>query len=248
LKEDFPHKKVKKKVCYAILMKTIGLIGGTTWHSTIEYYRIINETVKEKLGKSHSARCILYSINFEETVVQNQGRWDVISKSFIDITKKLENAGADFLIICANTMHKIADDIENNANIPIIHIADVTAEKIIERGLSKVGLLGTSYTMEEDFYKERLKEKFNIETIIPEKNERDLTNKIILNELTQGKIMQSSKQRYLEIIENLIDKKAEGIILGCTEIPLLIKKDDVDIPIFDTTEIHAKAAVEYALK
>ena len=229
-------------------MKTIGLIGGTTWHSTIEYYRIINETVKEKLGKSHSARCILYSINFEETVVQNQGRWDVISKSFIDITKKLENAGADFLIICANTMHKIADDIENNANIPIIHIADVTAEKIIERGLSKVGLLGTSYTMEEDFYKERLKEKFNIETIIPEKNERDLINKIILKELTQGKIMQSSKQRYLEIIENLIDKKAEGIILGCTEIPLLIKKDDVDIPIFDTTEIHAKAAVEYALK
>ncbi len=229
-------------------MKTIGLIGGTTWLSTIEYYRIINETVKEKLGKSHSARCILYSINFEETVVQNQGRWDVISKSFIDITKKLENAGADFLIICANTMHKIADDIENNANIPIIHIADVTAEKIIERGLSKVGLLGTSYTMEEDFYKERLKEKFNIETIIPEKNERDLINKIIIDELTQGKIMQSSKQRYLEIIENLIDKKAEGIILGCTEIPLLIKKDDVDIPIFDTTEIHAKAAVEYALK
>ena len=229
-------------------MKTIGLIGGTTWLSTIEYYRIINETVKEKLGKSHSARCILYSINFEETVLQNQGRWDVISKSFIDITKKLENAGADFLIICANTMHKIADDIENNANIPIIHIADVTAEKIIERGLSKVGLLGTSYTMEEDFYKERLKEKFNIETIIPEKNERDLINKIILNELTQGKIIQSSKQRYLEIIENLIDKKAEGIILGCTEIPLLIKKDDVDIPIFDTTEIHAKAAVEYALK
>ena len=229
-------------------MKTIGLIGGTTWLSTIEYYRIINETVKEKLGKSHSARCILYSINFEETVVQNQGRWDVISKSFIDITKNLENAGADFLIICANTMHKIADDIENNANIPIIHIADVTAEKIIEKGLSKVGLLGTSYTMEEDFYKERLKEKFNIETIIPEKNERDLINKIILNELTQGKIIQSSKQRYLEIIENLIDKKAEGIILGCTEIPLLIKKDDVDIPIFDTTEIHAKAAVEYALK
>jgi len=229
-------------------MKTIGLIGGTTWLSTIEYYRIINETVKEKLGRSHSARCILYSINFEETVLQNQGRWDVISKSFIDITKKLENAGADFLIICANTMHKIADDIENNANIPIIHIADVTAEKIIERGLSKVGLLGTSYTMEEDFYKERLKEKFNIETIIPEKNERDLINKIILNELTQGKIIQSSKQRYLEIIENLIDKKAEGIILGCTEIPLLIKKDDVDIPIFDTTEIHAKAAVEYALK
>ena len=229
-------------------MKTIGLIGGTTWLSTIEYYRIINETVKEKLGRSHSARCILYSINFEETVLQNQGRWDVISKSFIDITKKLENAGADFLIICANTMHKIADDIENNANIPIIHIADVTAEKIIERGLNKVGLLGTSYTMEEDFYKERLKEKFNIETIIPEKNERDLINKIILNELTQGKIIQSSKQRYLEIIENLIDKKAEGIILGCTEIPLLIKKDDVDIPIFDTTEIHAKAAVEYALK
>ncbi|MCK4995959.1 MAG: aspartate/glutamate racemase family protein, partial [Thermoplasmatales archaeon] len=208
-------------------MKTIGLIGGTTWHSTIEYYRIINETVKEKLGKSHSARLLLYSIDFEETVVKNHRNWNFISKSYIDIANKLENAGADCLIICANTMHKIADDIQKNANIPIIHIADATGEKIKEKGLSKVGLLGTSYTMEEDFYKERLKEKFNIETIIPEKNERDLINKIILKELTQGKIMQSSKQRYLEIIENLIDKKAEGIILGCTEIPLLIKKDDV---------------------
>ena len=229
-------------------MKTIALIGGTTWHSTIEYYRIINETIKEKLGKLHSARCILYSIDFEETMVRNKGKWDVISKSIIEIANKLENAGADCLVICANTMHKVADDIEKNSNIPIIHITDITAEKITEKGLSKVGLLGTSYTMEEDFYKERLREKFNIETIIPEKNERDLINKIILNELTHGKIIQSSKQRYLEIIENLIDKKAEGIILGCTEIPLLIKKDDVDIAIFDTTEIHAKAAVEYALK
>ena len=158
-------------------MKTIGLIGGTTWHSTIEYYRIINESVKEKLGKSHSARCILYSIDFEETMVRNKGKWDVISKSYIEIVNKLENAGADCLVLCANTMHIVADDIENNANIPIIHITDVTAEKIIEKGLSKVGLLGTSYTMEEDFYKERLKEKFNIETIIPEKNERDLIKK-----------------------------------------------------------------------
>jgi aspartate racemase len=229
-------------------MKTIGLIGGTTWHSTIEYYKIINETVKEKLGKSHSAHCILYSIDFEDSVKKNKESWDVIAKSYIDITKKLENAGADFLVICANTMHKIADDVEKNANIPIIHIADVTANKIIDIGLSKVGLLGTSYTMEENFYRGRLKEKFNIETILPEKNERDLINKIIIDELANGIINKSSKQKYIEIIDNLIDKKAEGIILGCTEIPLLIKKDDVDTPIFDTTEIHAKAAVEYALK
>lgn len=229
-------------------MKTIGLIGGTTWVSTLEYYRIINETIKEKLGGAHSAHCILYSVDFDEFILQREGKWDEIASSFIDIAKKLEQSGADFLIICANTMHKIADDVQNSVNIPLIHIVDVTAEKIVERGLKKVGLLGTKYTMEDEFYKQRLKEKFNIEIIIPEAKEREIVHNIIFNELTHEIITQSSKQKYIKIINNLVSNKVEGIILGCTEIPLLIKKDDVDIPIFDTTAIHAKAAVEYALK
>lgn len=229
-------------------MKTIGLIGGTTWLSTIEYYRIINETVKEKLGGAHSAHCILYSVDFDEFVVQREGKWDEIACSFIDIAKRLEQSGADFLIICANTMHKIADEIQKSVNIPILHIADVTAEKIVERGLKKVGLLGTKYTMEEEFYKRRLKERFNIETIIPETKEREIIHNIILDELTHEIIKRSSKQKYIKIINNLVYKGAEGIILGCTEIPLLIKENDVNTHIFDTTAIHAKAAVEFALK
>ena len=229
-------------------MKTIGLIGGTTWVSTIEYYRIINETVKEKLGGAHSAHCILYSVDFDEFIAQRIGKWDEIAKSFIDIGKKLENSGADLLVICANTMHKIADQIQNSVNIPIIHIADVTAERIVERGLKKVGLLGTKYTMEEDFYKQRLKNKYGIETIIPEADDRKIVHDVIMNELTYENIKDSSKQKYIEIINSLVSKGAEGIILGCTEIPLLIKQSDVNIPVFDTTTIHAKAAVEYSLR
>jgi aspartate racemase len=229
-------------------MKTIGLIGGTTWVSTIEYYRIINETVKEKLGGAHSAHCILYSVDFDEFIVKNVGKWDEIAKSFIDIGKKLEISGADLLVICANTMHKIADQIQNSVNIPIIHIADVTAERIVEKGLKKVGLLGTKYTMEEDFYKQILKNKYGIETIIPEADDRKIVHDVIMNELTYENIKDSSKQKYIEIINSLVSKGAEGIILGCTEIPLLIKQSDVGIPVFDTTTIHAKAAVEYSLK
>lgn len=229
-------------------MKVIGLIGGTSWVSTVEYYRIINETVKEKLGGAHSSHCILYSIDFDEVILQREGKWDEITLSFIDIAKKLEQSGADFILICANTMHKIADKIQNSIKIPILHIVDVTAEKIIEKGLKKVGLLGTKLTMEEQFYKKRLKEKFNIDTIIPEALDRDIIQNIIFNELTYEIIKQSSKQKYIKIINNLVSKGAEAIILGCTEIPLLIKKNDVNIPIFDTTTIHAKAAVEYALK
>jgi len=228
-------------------MKIIGLIGGTTWVSTQEYYRIINETIKEKLGKSHSAHLILYSIDFEKTVIKNEGKWDIISKNFIDIAIKLEHSGADFIVICANTMHKIADEIQKNINIPILHIVDVTAEKIKSTGLKKVGLLGTKYTMKEEFYKKRLKEKFGIETIIPDSDEIDFVNSVIHEELTNKIINMSSKQRYIEIINKLISKGAEGIILGCTEIPLLINQNDIDVPVFDTTEIHAKAAVEYAL-
>ena len=229
-------------------MKTIGLIGGTTWVSTLDYYRIINETVKEKLGGAHSAHCILYSIDFDEAILKHEGKWDEISKNFIDIAKKLEQSGADFLVICANTMHKIADDIQKSVDIPILHIVDVTAEKIVEKGLKKVGLLGTKYTMEEEFYIQRFKDKFNIELIVPEQKEREIVHNVIMNELANEIIKQSSRQKYIEIINNLVSKGAEGIILGCTEIPLLIKKDDVDIQVFDTTTIHAKAAVEFALK
>lgn len=227
-------------------MKIIGLIGGTSWVSTLEYYRIMNETVKEKLGGSHSAHCILYSVDFDEFILQHE--WDEITLSFIEIAKKLEKSGVDFIVICANTMHKIADEIQNSVSIPILHVVDVTAEKIVEKGLKKVGLLGTKYTMEEDFYKQRLKDKFNIDTIVPETQDREIIQDIIFNELTHEIIKKSSKQKYVKIINNLVSKGAEGIILGCTEIPLLIKKNDVDIPVFDTTAIHAKAAVEYALK
>ena len=229
-------------------MKTIGLIGGTTWVSTQEYYRIINQTVKKKLGKSHSAQCILYSVDFEKSVVQNTEKWDEITKIFADIAKKLEKSGADFIIICANTMHKVVNDMEKKINIPIIHIADVTAEKIVKKRLKIVGLLGTKFTMEEEFYKKRLKEKHKIKTITPGKKDRQIIHKIIMDELTHEVIKKSSKQRYKKIIDKLVSKGAEGIILGCTEIPLLIKQEDVDIPVFDTTEIHAKAAVDYALK
>jgi aspartate racemase len=229
-------------------MKTIGLIGGTTWVSTIEYYRIINETVKEKLGGAHSAHCILYSVDFEEFIIKHEGRWDEITDLFIDIAKKLERSGTDFLVICANTLHKIADEIQDNINIPILHIVDVTAEEIIKKGLSKVGLIGTKYTMEENFYKQRLKEKFNIETIVPDNKDRETIHNVIIDELSYEIIKQSSKDKYIKIINNLISRGAEGIILGCTEIPLLIKEKDINTFIFDTTTIHAKAVVEYALK
>lgn len=228
-------------------MKTIGLIGGTTWISTIEYYRIINITIKNNLEKTHSARCILYSIDFEETIQEQLEDWNAISDSFIEIAQKLERAGCDFIVICANTIHKIADNVQKNISIPLLHIVDATAEKIQKRKISKVGLLGTKYTMREPFYKHRLKEKFNIDTLIPNKDEQKIIHDIILNELTHEIIKPSLKQKYIKIINNLVSKGAEGIILGCTEIPMLINKNDTKIPLFDTTMIHAKAAAEFAL-
>lgn len=229
-------------------MKTIGLIGGTTWLSTLEYYRIINETVNDKLGKKHSAKCILYSIDFEETMVKNWDNWDEITKIFIDIGKTLEKAGAELLIICANTPHKIADKIQENIGIPLISIVDATAEKIKEKNLKKVGLIGTRYTMNEDFFKKKLKDKYGIETIIPDEDNQKIIEDIIENELTFNIIKKTSKQKYIKIIDKLISEGAEGIILGCTEIPLLIGQSDLDITVFDTTSIHAKKAVKYLLK
>jgi aspartate racemase len=229
-------------------MKKIGLIGGTTWISTMEYYRIINENVNKKLGGKHSAKCLLYSIDFEETMVKNWNNWDEITKSFIDISKMLENAGAELIIICANTPHKIANELQKNIGIPLIHIVDATAKKIKEKNLKKVGLIGTKYTMNEDFFKKKLKDRYDIETVIPDEKDQKIIEDILENELGFEIFKDSSKQKYIEIIKKLVSKGAQGVILGCTEIPLLIKQSDLDIPVFDTTSIHAKAAVAYALK
>ena len=230
-------------------MKKIGLIGGMSWESSAEYYRIINEMVKEKLGGLHSAECILYSVDFEEIEkLQHDGKWEDLTKLMKKFAKKLEAAGAEFILICTNTMHKMAEDVQANIGIPLFHITDATAEKIHENGFGKVGLLGTKFTMEEDFYRKRLKLKHNIEVLVPADNERELIHEIIYDELCVGIIRDSSRKKFKEIIRNLSSRGAEGIILGCTEIPLLINEKDVDIPLFDTMTIHAKSAVEFALK
>ena len=230
-------------------MKVIGLIGGISWESSLEYYRIINKAVKERLGGFHSAKCILYSLDFDEVVrLQHEGKWHELARLMTNAAVKLEWAGAELLLICANTMHKVADHVQERVRIPLIHIIDVTAERILERGIKRVGLLGTRFTMEDGFYRKRMGERFNIEVLLPDKDERELVHRIIYEELCQGVIRQSSKESIRKIIERLKLKGAEGIILGCTELPLLIKQGDVDIPVFDTTKIHAIAAVEHALK
>jgi aspartate racemase len=229
-------------------MKTIGLIGGMSWESSLEYYRIINETIKNKLGGVHSARCILFSVDFAEIeILQQQGRWLDAAQVLSGAAKSLENAGADFLIVCTNTMHKVFDNIQESSHIPLLHITDATGQKISESGLHKIGLLGTRFTMEEDFYKDRLTQKYNLEVIIPSAPEREVVNRVIYEELVIGEIRQGSKDRYKAIIENLVQVGAEGVILGCTEIGLLVHNGDCSIPLFDTTRIHAEAAVEYAL-
>lgn len=230
-------------------MKTIGLIGGLSWESSKEYYRIINETVNERLGGLHSAKCILYSLDFAESrEIQQTKGWDEMTKILIDTAQRLEAAGADIVLICTNTMHKFMPEIQREIHVPILHIADATAEKVLEKGLKKVGLLGTKMTMEEDFYKGRIGEKFGINVLVPDKDERDFIETVIIDELCVGKMNASSKKGFKQIIEKLVENGVEGIILGCTEIPLLIKQEDVNVPIFDTAEIHAKAAVEFALK
>ena len=230
-------------------MKTIGLIGGMSWESSLEYYRIINETVKEKLGGFHSAKCLMYSVDFDEVEkLQRQGKWDEATALMIDAAQRVKKGGADFVVICTNTMHKMAEEVQSSINIPLLHIADVTAERIKAQGLKKVGLLGTKFTMEEDFYKGRLIKKHGLEVMIPDDEEREAINNILYNELCMGEIKKISKDKFKKIIDNLVLKGAEGIILGCTEIPLLIDKEDYEIPLFDTTRIHAEEAVEYALQ
>jgi aspartate racemase len=229
-------------------MKTIGLLGGMSWESTLEYYKIINELVSKKLGALHSAKCLLYSFDFEEiTEKQKAGKWGELGEMLGNAAENLEKAGADFVLICTNTMHKVAEDVQAKISIPLISIIDATAEDIQRKGLKKVGLLGTLFTMEDGFYSEQFS-KHGIETVIPEREEREFIHNVIFSELCKGIFKEDSKERFLEIINGLIKKGAEGIVLGCTEIPLLIKQKDVEVPVFDTTEIHSKKAVELALE
>ncbi len=230
-------------------MKTIGLIGGMSWESSLEYYRIINEKVKKELGGLHSAKSVMYSVDFEKIkILQHEGKWDDLTDIMIDAAKRLEKAGADLVVICTNTMHKMANEVENSINLPLLHIADATAESIKKQNLNKIGLLGTKFTMEQEFYKDRLQEKHNIDVVIPNEEDRELVHKIIYDELCLGNIKNSSKKEYVRIIENLVQQGAQGVILGCTEIPLLIKQNDVTVPVFDTTTIHAEFAVLEAIK
>jgi aspartate racemase len=230
-------------------MKTIGLIGGMSWESSIEYYRIINEAVKEKLGGLHSAKSIMVSVDFAEVeILQREEKWSEAARMMVDAAKSLEKGGADFIVICTNTMHKAADEIQANVKIPLVHIADATAQLVKDSGIRTIGLLGTRFTMEEEFYKGRLSQNYGLKVIIPNAGEREIVHRVIYDELVVGEIKQHSKEQYIVIIENMVDQGAEGIILGCTEIGLLIHQQDCRVRLFDTTRIHAEAAVEYALK
>ena len=229
-------------------LKTIGLIGGMSWESTVTYYKIINETVKEKLGGLHSAKCILYSVDFQEIEeCQANGNWEKSGEILGEAAYNLEKAGADFIVICTNTMHKVVNQIKEKISVPILHIAEMTAEKILEKGLKNIALLGTKYTMEQDFYKSKLIEK-GINVIIPDKNDIETINEVIYDELCLGTINFNSKKKFLEIVDKLRSKGAEGIILGCTEIGLLIQNEDTDVPLFDTAIIHAEQAAIYSIK
>ena len=230
-------------------MKTIGLIGGMSWESSSLYYQIINRTTQKKLGGVHSAKCLLYSVDFNEiALLQKEGNWQKLGELMIEAAQNLEKGGADFIVVCTNTMHKLSDQIEKNTSIPLVHIGDATAEKIKEKNFKKVGLLGTSFTMEQDFFKGRLLDKHQIETVIPDEKQRADIHRIIYDELVKGIINSESRNIILEIISDLIDQGAEGIILGCTEIELLITNEFTSAELFNTAEIHAKKAVEFALK
>jgi len=228
-------------------MKTIGMIGGMSWESSIEYYRIINEKVKEELGGLHSAKSLMYSVDFAEIeALQHADKWKEATKAMIEAARHLESGGADFVVICTNTMHKMADEVEAASSIPLLHIADATAEVIKAKGLSKIGLLGTKFTMKEDFYRGRLVEKHGLDILIPDAEDCEIVHRVIYDELVLGEIKSESREACKKIIEKLITAGAQGIILGCTEIGLLVKYEDSRVPLFDTTTIHAVAAVEMA--
>lgn len=229
-------------------MKTIGLIGGMSWESTVEYYRLMNEEINTRLGGLHSAKCLLYSVDFGDIEpYMRPGKWETIAEELVKAAKTLERGGADILLICTNTMHKLYEHIQREVNAPILHIADATADRVLEKKISKVGLLGTRPTMEQDFYRSRMVHK-GIEVLIPDDKDMDYIHKVIFEELCLGILKEESKKEFMRIIDTLISRGAEGIILGCTEIPLLIKQEDSRVPLFDTTYIHAMKAVEKALE
>lgn len=230
-------------------MKTIGLIGGMSWESTAHYYSLINTGIKQKLGGLHSARILLYSLDFDPIeALQAKGEWEQLGAVMIDAARRLETAGADFLLICTNTMHKLAQEVIESVDIPLLHIADATAARLIKDNIETVGLLGTAYTMEQPFYKQRLIRQYGLKVLIPPEPDRERVHRIIYDELCQGDIRGSSKKEYIDIADRLKDSGAQAVILGCTEIGMLLKPGDIDIPLYDTTRIHAAAAVETALK
>ncbi len=229
-------------------MKTIGLLGGMSWESSIEYYRLVNELIKQELGGLHSAECVMYSVDFAPIeALQHSGDWAALTEAMIEAAKKVAAGGADFLVICTNTMHLMADAVEAALGIPLLHIADATAQAIKAQNLTKVGLLGTRFTMEEDFYRGRLEKQHNLQVLVPDEAGRETVHRIIYDELVQGQIRDDSRQAYLDVIAKLAAQGAQGVILGCTEIGLLVKQKDLNLPVFDTTLVHAQAAVRMAL-
>ena len=229
-------------------MKTIGMLGGMSWESTATYYRILNEGIKSALGGFHSARIAMVSVDFDEMEkLQHTGDWEQMARLLGAAAKSVEAAGADFLLICTNTMHKVAPQIEQAISIPLLHIADATAEQLVQDRISCVGLLGTQFTMEQDFYKRRLTEKFGIKVVIPDAGDRELVHEVIYDELCMGKITDNSRSSYLHIIDKLKQHGAEAVVLGCTEIALLVQQAHTPVPLYDTTEIHAQQAIRYAL-
>ncbi|MCG9677092.1 aspartate/glutamate racemase family protein [Vibrio sp. Isolate24] len=230
-------------------MKTIGIIGGMSWESTVSYYKQINQATKAEKGGLHSAKLILNSVDFAEIeALQHKGEWEKTAVILSNAAQSLEKAGVDFVLIATNTMHKVASQVEEAISIPLLHIADTTGQVLVEQGINKVGLLGTAFTMEQSFYKQRLTDKFGIEVIVPNGVQRRLIHDVIYDELCLGTLSVRSKQDFKTVIEDLGEQGAQGVILGCTEIGLLISEDDTEVPLFDTAEIHANAAVKEALK
>jgi aspartate racemase len=226
----------------------IGLIGGMSWESSAEYYRIVNRRIRDRLGGLHSARCLMWSFDFAEVeALQHAGDWAGATGLMIDAARRLERGGADFLVICTNTMHLMADEVADSVQIPLLHIADPTAEALLARGIRRVGLLGTAFTMEQEFYKGRLRGKHGLDVIVPDETDRATVHSVIYEELVQGRIEPTSREAYRDVIARLVEQGAEAVILGCTEIMLLVRPEDSPVPLFDTTTIHAEAAVERAL-
>jgi aspartate racemase len=228
--------------------KTIGMIGGMSWESSSEYYRLLNETIRARFGGLHSAPCVLLSVDFDEiSSLQRAGDWDALTGKMVDCAQRLERAGAELLLICTNTMHRMADEVQAAVGIPLVHIADATAARVQKAGLKRVGLLGTLYTMEQEFYRTRLAERYGLEVVIPEEADRKSVHQIIFSELCLGQTLDASRDLYREVIQRLVERGAEGIILGCTEIMLLVGQEDSPVPLFDTTAIHVQAALKEAL-